>query len=289
MKKVKFRAEKPMTVEELLVKNGISSKIIKSLKHKGNIQKDGKVIFLKKELDTNDFVTLIFDDEKSNMEAVEMPLSIKYQDDDMMVIDKQYGISVMSTINLHEITLLNGIQYYLNENNIASKIHVVNRLDRNTTGLMVIALNRVACSNLNSQLKDTLKRRYYAIIKGKLDIKEGTIVNKIAKESNMTVRRCVRNDGKEAITTYKVVKEFGDYSLLDIELLTGRTHQIRVTFANLLHPLVGDELYDPEYKDGDELMLHSHYLEFIRPKDSKHMVLETGMSDRQIEFIKNHQ
>lgn len=285
MKRVKFRANRDMTVEELLKENGISRKIIKSLKAKGNIRKDEKIIYLSKMIDEGDFITLIFDDQESSMTPVDIPIKIAYKDDDMMVIDKDYGLSVMSTINLHEDTLLNALQYYLIKNNINSKIHIVNRLDRNTTGLMVVAFNRLAASFLNSSLKDTLKRRYYAIVKGILDEKEGIIKNKIVKESEMTVRRCVRNDGKDAITKYKVVKEFKNYSLLDIELLTGRTHQIRVTFSTLGHPLVGDDFYDPDYKDGEELMLHSHYIEFIRPSDKKYIELDTGISDRLQHFI----
>lgn len=285
MKRVKFRANRDMTVEELLKENGISRKIIKSLKAKGNIRKDEKIIYLSKMIDEGDFITLIFDDQESSMTPVNIPIKIAYKDDDMMVIDKDYGLSVMSTINLHEDTLLNALQYYLIKNNINSKIHIVNRLDRNTTGLMVVAFNRLAASFLNSSLKDTLKRRYYAIVKGILTEKEGIIKNKIAKESEMTVRRCVRNDGKDAITKYKVVKEFGNYSLLDIELLTGRTHQIRVTFSTLGHPLVGDDFYDPDYKESEELMLHSHYIEFIRPSDKKYIELDTGISDRLQHFI----
>lgn len=288
MKRVKFRASKDMTVLELLEENGISRKIIKSLKAKGNIKKDEKIIYLSKMLDEGDFITLIFDDQESSMTPVDIPIKYAYIDDDMMVIDKQYGLSVMSTMNLHEDTLLNGLQYYLIKNGINSKIHVVNRLDRNTTGLMVVAFNRLAASFLNSSLKDTLKRRYYAIVKGILDEKEGTIKNKIAKESEMTVRRCIRNDGKDAITKYKVIKEFSNYSLLDIELLTGRTHQIRVTFASLNHPLVGDDLYDPYYIDGEVMMLHSHYIEFIRPFDKKHMEIDIGLSDIQKEFIEKN-
>ena len=288
MKRVKFRASKDMTVLELLEENGISRKIIKSLKAKGNIKKDEKIIYLSKMLDEGDFITLIFDDQESSMTPVDIPIKYAYIDDDMMVIDKQYGLSVMSTMNLHEDTLLNGLQYYLIKNGINSKIHVVNRLDRNTTGLMVVAFNRLAASFLNSSLKDTLKRRYYAIVKGILDEKEGTIKNKIAKESEMTVRRCIRNDGKDAITKYKVIKEFSNYSLLDIELLTGRTHQIRVTFASINHPLVGDDLYDPYYIDGEVMMLHSHYIEFIRPFDKKHMEIDIGLSDIQKEFIEKN-
>lgn len=287
MKELKFRASRDMTVLELLNENNISSKIIKSLKAKGNILKDGKIIFLKESIKEGDFITLVFPDEKSDMNPVKMDIDVVYKDDNIMIINKAYGLSVMSTMNLKEDTLLNGIQAYLLENGLDSKIHIINRLDRNTTGLMAIALNRYSASMLSLDLKNNLKRKYYAIVKGILDQKEGTIINRIAKESNMTVRRCVRNDGKEAITNYKVVKEFNNYSLLDIELLTGRTHQIRVTFNEIGHPLVGDEMYDKDYIDKEEMMLHSHYIEFINPQTKEKQIIDIGLSKKQKDFIEN--
>jgi len=276
-----------MTVLDLLKENNLSNKIIKSLKSKGHIQKDGKIIYLAKEIKEGDFVTLIFESLESNITPVKIDFDIVYKTDDMMVIDKPYGLSVMSTLNLKEDTLLNAIEYYLEENNIESKIHIVNRLDRNTTGLMVVAFNRLAASILNDSLKDTLKRKYYCIVRGILDKKEDTITNLIAKESSMSVRRCIRNDGKEAITNYKVIKEFNGYSLLEVELKTGRTHQIRVTFASLGHPLINDEFYDPYYEGKGRIMLHSHCIEFIDPTTKEKMNFDIGLTDEMKEFINN--
>lgn len=287
MKRIKFRATRDgMSVLEVLEENGLSHKIIKSLKAKGNIRKDEKIIYLKKELKENDFITLIFDDEESKIYPKDMNINIVYEDNEMLVINKDYGISVMSTMALKEDTLLNGIMYYLKENNIESKVHIINRLDRYTTGLMVVALNRFSASNLSLSLKNSLRRKYYAIVKGILDKKEDTISLKIAKESLISTRRCVRNDGKESITKYKVIKEIGNYSILDIELLTGRTHQIRVVFSFLNHPLLGDDLYDKDY-NGEELMLHSYYLEFIHPIKKEKIVLDIGLSDRQKDFLQS--
>ena len=284
MHKIKLRCERDITLEELLDENNISRKLRRSLKAKGQIKKDDKVLYMSYKLKEGDIVTLYVDEDNSDIMPVEMPLNIAYEDDDILVIDKAYGLSVMSTLNMNEICLINGIQHYLINKGISSKVHVINRLDRLTTGLMLVTLNRYSASILSDSLKKTLKRRYYAIVEGIFDKKEGTITLPIAKESTMSVRRVVRNDGKEAITNYKVVKEFGNYSLLDIELLTGRTHQIRVTFAYIGHPLVGDKMYNNEFSE-DELMLHSHYLEFVRPKNNELIQLETNLPQRFIDFI----
>ena len=284
MHKIKLRCERDITLEELLDENNISRKLRRSLKAKGQIKKDDKVLYMSYKLKEGDIVTLYVDEDNSDIMPVEMPLNIAYEDDDILVIDKAYGLSVMSTLNMNETCLINGIQHYLINKGISSKVHVINRLDRLTTGLMLVTKNRYSASILSDSLKKTLKRRYYAIVEGIFDKKEGTITLPIAKESTMSVRRVVRNDGKEAITNYKVVKEFGDYSLLDIELLTGRTHQIRVTFAYIGHPLVGDKMYNNEFSE-DELMLHSHYLEFVRPKNNELIQLETNLPQRFIDFI----
>ena len=289
MNKIKLRCEVDgQTLEELLDENNISRKLRRSLKAKGAIKKDDKVLYMSYKLKKGDIVTLYSDEDNSDIMPVEMPIKVMYEDENILVIDKDYNISCMSTMNRNEICLINGIQHYLLNKGIKSKVHLINRLDRLTTGLMLTSLNRYSASMMSDSLKETLIRKYYAIVHGHLTEKEGTIELKIAKENTMTVRRVIRNDGKIAITKYKVVKEFGDYSLLEIELLTGRTHQIRVTFSYIGHPLVGDKMYN--YNAGDnELMLHSHYIEFINPKTNELIKLDTGLPDRFKEFIKNHE
>ena len=284
MHKIKLYVQADTNLKDLLDLNEISRKLRRSLKAKGQIKKDDKVLHMSSLLKKGDIVTLYVDEENSDIKPVEMPLNIVFENEDILVIDKAYNISVMSTMNMNEICLINGIQDYLIKKGLLSKVHMINRLDRLTTGLMLFSLNRYSASIMSKSLKETLKRRYYAIVKGIFKEKEGQITLNIAKESTMTVRRVVRNDGKEAITNYKVIKEFGDYSLLDIELLTGRTHQIRVTFSFIGHPLIGDAMYNKN-KEYDELLLHSHYLEFINPKDNKLVTLETGIPERFMKFI----
>lgn len=288
MKKIKIRASRDTTLEELLIENNISRKLRRSLKAQGAIKKDSKVLYMSYPLKEGDIVTLYLPDGESDIEPVEMPLNIVYEDDELIVLDKSNDISCMSTINMNEITLLNGLAYYFKKNNINTKVHMVNRLDRLTSGLMVVGKDRFSTSLLSSSLKQTLIRKYYAIVYGILDKKEDTITLKIAKENAMSVRRVVRNDGKEAITKYKVIKEFDNYSLLEIELLTGRTHQIRVTFAFLGYPLVGDKSYSI-YEDIESLMLHSHYLEFVHPKTNELLKFDTLMPLRFKEFIERHE
>ncbi len=286
MKKIKIRADRDISLENLLIENNISRKL--RSKAQGRIKKDSKVLYMSYMLKEGDIVTLYLEETKSDIEPIEMPLNIIYEDDELLVLDKPNNISCMSTLNMNEITLLNGLEYYFEKNNINDKVHMVNRLDRLTSGLMIVGKDRFSTSLLSLSLKKTLKRKYYAIVYGKFDKKEDEITLKIAKENEMSVRRVVRNDGKDAITRYKVIKEFSNYSLLEIELLTGRTHQIRVTFSFLGHPLVGDKSYSI-YEDNEELMLHSYYLEFAHPKDNKIYNFDTGLPKRFKEFIERYE
>ena len=287
MKKVKLYADRDMTVEEILDQNHISRHLRRHLKASGHIMKDNKILYMKKMVKAGDIITLYIDEEESDIVPIDLNLNIVYEDNELMVIDKPYGIPVMATLNMHETTLLNGIAYHFKEEGIEAKIHVVNRLDKDTTGLMMIGKDRFSTMVLADALKATLKRRYFAIVQGKMTEKKGTINLPIAKENEMSIRRVVRNDGKPSITNYEVVKEFGDYSLLDIELLTGRTHQIRVVFSFLGHPLVGDQMYS--MGDGEKnLMLHSHFLEFVHPKTHEKKTMETGLPERFQKFIKDN-
>lgn len=287
MYKIKLRCNRDMTVQELLDENHISRKLRRSLKASSNIKKDDKVLYMAKMMKKGDIITLYVQEPESDINPIEMPLNIVFEDDEVIVIDKPYGLSVMSTLNMHEITLLNGLSFYLKKNEISSKVHVVNRLDKKTTGLMAIAKDRLSASLLSDSLKDTLIRKYYAIVRGILPKKEDIITLNIAKENNISVRRVIRNDGKVSITSYKVIQEFQDYSLLEIELKTGRTHQIRVVFNFLGHPLVGDFFYSG-ILDNEELMLHSHYLEFVSPLTQEKIVLDTKIPERFKIFIQKN-
>jgi len=200
--------------------------------------------------------------------AQEMELDIRYEDEDVMIVHKPVGLVVHPGIGHKDGTLVNGIAYHLKGLPILNgneRPGIVHRLDKNTTGLMVVAKTEEAMSHLAKQFFDrTVQRRYQALVWGDLEEDEGTITGHIGRHPNKRKLRFVFPDGergKHAITHFKVLRRFGYVTLVECKLETGRTHQIRVHFKHIGHPLFGDKQYG-----GDKIVkgtVFSKYRQFI--------------------------
>ena len=200
--------------------------------------------------------------------AQEMDLDIRYEDDDFMVIHKPAGLVVHPGIGNADGTLVNGLVHYLKDLPITKdneRPGIVHRIDKNTTGLMVVAKNEEAMSNIAKQFFDhTIERRYQALVWGDLEEDEGTITGHIDRHPRHRKLRHVYPDGergKHAVTHYKVLERFGYVTLVECRLETGRTHQIRVHFKHIGHPLFGDVEYG-----GDKIVkgtVFSKYKQFV--------------------------
>lgn len=195
----------------------------------------------------------------------EQHFEIVYEDEDIMIINKPYGLPTHPSIGNYENTLANGLMYYFMQKGEDRVFRAVNRLDRDTSGLMCIAKNSYAHHILSKQIQQgTLKREYLALVMGDLS-GEGTLNAPIARSKEGIIKREVSKDGQTAITHYKSIHRFGKTSLISLRLETGRTHQIRVHMAHLGHPLVGDWLYGKEIEEIGRYVLHSAYIELIHP------------------------
>jgi 23S rRNA pseudouridine1911/1915/1917 synthase len=195
-----------------------------------------------------------------------IPLNIVYEDDYVLIVDKPHGMPLMVTKNNESHTLANALTHYYMENKIQSKIHLVNRLDIDASGLVLVAKNRFI-KFLLSEIP--IKREYFAIIDGIVPNKTLSIDLPIGKQQDDSPKREVTADGEEAITEFTVIKEFKVQSLVQILNETGKTHQIRVHFAHFGFPLVGDHIYNPKYKTGEHLMLYMHHIAFKHPINGK--------------------
>lgn len=245
---------------------------------------NGKYIFLNgKNIDTRlspkekDILTidLNYKEENSNIIAIKMNLDIVYEDEGLLILNKPAGFAVHPSIEHYDNSLASGVKYYFESKGIAKKIRPVNRLDLNTSGLIVFAKNEYIQECLIRQMKNNIfKKEYLAIVDGYLDNKKGTIDEPIARKENSIIERCVSKNGKSAITEYEVIKEKNNYSLIKCKLLTGRTHQIRVHFAYIGHPLVGDTLYGTKSNLIDRQALHSCKISFCNPITGKDMSFE---------------
>ena len=201
-------------------------------------------------------------------------LKILYEDEYVLVIDKVQGMVVhQSTSSRNPNTVVNALLNYTNKLSTIDPIRmgIVHRLDKDTSGVLVIARTDEVHEKLQQAFKERqVTRRYLGICGGILKEKIGTVVAPIGRSTSDRKKMSVMPDGKEAVTKYKVVEEFNKYSLVDFELVTGRTHQIRVHMRHIGHPIVGDSRYGGDckiYKSGQ--LLHSYYVKFTHPVTAK--------------------
>lgn len=253
--------------------HSFSRRIIIALKFEGGqILVNGLPRTVRFQLTTGDSLAIIFPPEKRahHMAPEEIPLEIIYEDDDIIVINKEAGMASMPSPQHRTETVANGLLAYYDKNNIPYTVHIVTRLDRDTSGLMLIAKHRYSHSLLaESQLNGKLKREYKALVDGHLKNKQGTINAKIGRKEDSIIERTVSEFGKEAITYYEVIANYKDHSLVNVQLETGRTHQIRVHFSHIGHSLIGDSLYGGKSNEIQRHALHCERLSIEHPLSKK--------------------
>lgn len=220
-------------------------------------------------------INLGYYEDNSNIVPTKMDLNIIYEDDSFIILNKPKNIAVHPSHQHFENSLSNGLKYYFDSINLHKKIRPVNRLDLNTSGLILFAKNEYVQECLIRQMASkTFKKEYLAIVTGKLDSISGTISKPIARKPNSIIERCVSENGKHSITHFEVLKEFDDCSLVKCSLETGRTHQIRVHFASIGHPLVGDDLYGSSSDLFDGQALICYRLFFKHPISGKDFLIQ---------------
>ena len=196
---------------------------------------------------------------------VEMDLSILYEDEDCLVIDKPADTPVHPSQGNYENTLANGVAWYYQSRGESCVFRCINRLDRDTTGVVLLAKNALSASVLSSQMKQRQIRRTYLALAEGITPERGIIDEPIARAAGSTILREVRPDGERAVTAFERLAVSNGLSLLELHLATGRTHQIRVHMKHIGHPLIGDFLYYPEMSRIRRQALHSYRLEFRHP------------------------
>ena len=193
---------------------------------------------------------------------------------------------VHPSLGNYENTLANGVAWYFERQGIPFVFRCINRLDRDTTGLLILAKNMLSGAVLSDQMKNrNIKRTYLALVSGVPKESAGTIDQPIARVPGSVLERHVSSDGETAVTHYKVIRTFSDSSLVEFHLETGRTHQIRVHMKYLGHPLLGDFLYNPEDTRCSRQMLHSVSLAFIHPVTGEALRFDAPLPDDMAAFI----
>lgn len=273
-----------ISIEQFLKQQGYTHSILVLLKKTTNgILRNGSWARTSDILASNDLLSISIIEPASDADNLipnPLPLVICYEDDDIIVIDKPAHMPIHPSLYHYEDTLANALAYYFKGNNETFTFRCMNRLDRDTTGLTIVAKHLLSAAIINQQIKERqVRRTYLAICEGCVS-DFGTIDAPIARKETSLVERCVDySTGETAITHYKRIAYHAklDYSLVELHLETGRTHQIRVHMKHIGHPLIGDFMYNPNTSHMNRQALHSARLTFIHPITHKKMHLTSDL------------
>lgn len=264
------------SIYDYLQQRGYSAQLIKELKKtERSILVDGRWEYVRYCLMTGEVLTICLREEASSekIPPVKLDFEIVYEDADLLVINKPANMPIHPSLNNYENSLANALAYYFQQQGQPFVFRCVNRLDKDTSGLTIIAKHMLSAGILSRQIAEhRLHREYLAIVRGIPSPPEGTIDAPIARRDASVIERVVDFEkGDRAITHYRTIYSAHGHSLLSIHLETGRTHQIRVHMKHLGFPLIGDYLYHPDFEHMTRQALHSYRLVFTHPITGKQM------------------
>ncbi len=281
------------TVLTFLKAKGFSSRVISALKRNPyGITIGRKRVTVQKQLKKGDLLTVRVTNRESQVDneylpPIPMALSILYEDEDVLVINKPPFLPVHPSMGNRDKTLANGIAYYMQEQKKEFVFRPVHRLDKNTSGAILLGKNAHSAGVLGEDLKaGRISRSYLAVLQGILPEEEGTVDAPIARLPGSAIARCVMEGGERAITHYKVLAVGKGYSLVRLWLETGRTHQIRVHMAYLGAPVAGDFLYGKEEMAIPRQALHSETLKFNQPVSGEALFFRAPLPADILSLIK---
>lgn len=240
----------------------------------------------KKVGDGDQLEILLFPEEDYGVTPEKIPLAIPYEDEHLLVVDKPAGLAVHPTEPGQMGTLANGLAFHYREKELKIKIRHIHRLDKETSGLLLVAKHALSHTLLDEALRERrIKRLYLALVTGRLTEKKGRIDLPIGRDRHHATRRRVSQTGDRAITEYEVIREYPSGSLVQLELKTGRTHQIRVHLSHLGHPLLGDALYGGDAALIRRQALHAAHLSFIHPFTGQELAFNSPLPEDMAKIL----
>lgn len=247
---------------------GMSDRLILKLKRANQIYCNGNVVSVNSPINSGDKILadIAFCEECENIIPTKMNLEILYEDEGLLVINKMANTPVHPSLNHYEDSLSNGVKYYFDKIGLKRKIRPINRLDKDTSGIVLFAKNEYIQECLIKQMKtNEFEKEYLAIVDGIVDKQKQTVIAPIARKDTSIIERCVSMSGDYAETIIELIQNFSDYSLVKCKLKTGRTHQIRVHTKHIGHSILGDTLYGTPSAIIHRQALHAHKVRFIHP------------------------
>ncbi len=272
------------TIKEYLLQIGFSGQNIVELKKiPYSILLNDVWEYVTCRIKENDILQIRITEEESSekIPPVELPFPVVYEDEDIVVVNKPADMPIHPSLNNYENTLGNAAAYYFMKQGQPFVFRCINRLDRDTTGLTILAKHMVSCSMLqNDMVQRKIAREYLAIVEGVFKEEKGVIDAPIGRKEGSTIERMIDYEGGErAVTHYMVLEQKENAAMVALRLETGRTHQIRVHMASVGHPLIGDFLYNPDNTQMNRQALHARYLSFVHPITKKKMELEAPLPE----------
>lgn len=268
---------------------------LQKLIKEGQVLVNGKSVKSGYQLSRGDEVSVNIPEPKElDVEPQKMDLDIVYEDEDVILINKPKGMVVHPAPGHTTDTLVNGLLYHCKDNlsgiNGVARPGIVHRIDRDTTGILIVCKNDMSHNSIAAQLKEhSINRRYRALVHGNLKEDSGTIEGPIGRHPVDRKKMAINErNGKPAVTHYTVLERFGNYTLIECKLETGRTHQIRVHMSSIGHPLVGDEVYGPAkcpFKLQGQC-LHAMVLGFVHPRTGEYMEFSADLPEYFEELLR---
>ncbi|KGX85439.1 RluA family pseudouridine synthase [Pontibacillus marinus] len=270
-----------MLVRDYLMSvRAFSRSLVKTVKMEGQILLNEHLVTVRSYVAEGDQLEVRFPPEQRgrHLQPVHKPIEILYEDEEVIVLNKPAHLATIPSIHNLEDTLANRLMAYYDEIGIQSTAHIITRLDRDTSGIVLVAKNRYIHSILGrSQENNGIHRTYIAVVEGRLNEREGTIRYPIGRKPGSIIERMVDlEEGKTAVTHYQVLQCMAGRSLIQVRLETGRTHQVRVHFSYIGHPLLGDSLYGGMLGEIERQALHCCSISFVHPTSKEIVEIEAG-------------
>ena len=290
--------ESGLTINQILRQNyRFSARFRTKMKYQSLVDLNGTPTPGYKKPGVGDVIGVRLPEETSDFEPEDIPLDIIYEDDDLILVNKQPGVIVHPTKGHPQHTLANGVMKYMIDSGQSFKVRFANRIDMDTTGIVIVAKNANAQNELSSQMRrSTVVKKYYALTEGIIEEDHFEINLPVGRPDQVSIRReVIFEGGKNALSEVNVLEryeseKYGNHTLVEVILHTGRTHQIRVHLTHIGHVIAGDELYGGRIDLIQRQALHACYIEFDHPITKERVSFRTGLPDdmqKAIEELKN--